>query len=43
MPSQLMLYKILGFHSNDYEEWRLLKYYAVWRIFLQRASVASRG
>jgi hypothetical protein len=26
------LCKIWGFHSNDYEEWRLLRCYAVWLL-----------
>jgi hypothetical protein len=26
------LYKILGFHGGDYEEWRLLGYYALWLL-----------
>jgi hypothetical protein len=29
-PSQLMLCKILGFHSGDYEECTLPEYYVVW-------------
>jgi hypothetical protein len=24
--------KVLGFHSSAYEEWRLLRYYAVWLL-----------
>jgi hypothetical protein len=30
--SRLMLFKILCFHGGDYEEWRLLGYYAMWLL-----------
>jgi hypothetical protein len=30
LPKRLILYKISGFRSGDYEKFRLLGYYAVW-------------